>query len=152
MIRRTFLIIAVLIVAAFVAGYLVEYLKLREAEKRWRAAQEESQARIAQLEKDLLLARARLSLWEMPLVLSQVIQHLSQNNFGLAVQTLDRLKENFSATQAALAEEGRGKFDFLLPALEEIRQKAQALSPEARTQTEELKARMEQVLRSPASG
>jgi hypothetical protein len=60
---------------------------------------------------------------------------------------LDQLKETFSRAQTALGDEWKGKFDFFLPALEEIRNDAQNMNPQARKKVEDLKIRIEQALR-----
>jgi predicted nucleic acid-binding Zn-ribbon protein len=145
---KTLLIVAILIIVAFGVGYGLGYMKLRTAEKEWAAVRDEMQSKTSALEKDLAMAKARVTLWEMPLALSQVSIHLSEKNFGLAVQSLDQLKETFSNAQTALGEEWKGKFDFFLPALEEIRNDAQNMNPQARKKVEDLKNRLEQALRS----
>ncbi len=65
----------------------------------------------------------------------------------MATQSLGQLKEAFAKAQSALSSELKGKFDFFLPALEEIRNEAQNMSPNARKKIEELKNRFEQALR-----
>jgi hypothetical protein len=146
---KTLLIVAILIIVAFGIGYGLGYMKLKNAEKEWAAAKDEMQSRISVLEKDLAMAKARISLWETPLALSEVITHLAEKNFGLAVQSLDQLKETFSKAHTALDVEWKGKFDFFLSALEEIKNEAQNMSLNAKKKADELKNRFEQALRSP---
>jgi hypothetical protein len=145
---KTFLIFAIVVVVAFGIGYGWGYLKLQNAEKEWTSAKEEMQAKISTLEKDLALTKARVSLWEMPLRLSQVSVHLSEKNFGLATQSLDQIKEIFSKAKATLEGELKGKLDFFLLALEEIRNEAQNMNPNTKKKIEELQNRFEQALRS----
>ena len=149
---KTLLIVAILIIVAFGVGYGLGYMKLKTAEKEWAAVRDEMQAKTSALEKDLTLAKARVALWEMPLALSQVIAHLTGKNFGLATQSLDQLKETLSKAQTALGDEWRGKFDFFLPALEEIRNDAQNMNPQARKKVEDLKNRFEQALKPAPKG
>jgi hypothetical protein len=149
---KTLVIVAILIIVAFGIGYGLGYMKLKTAEKEWAAARDEMQSKISTLEKDLAMAKARISLWETPLTLSQVIIHLSEKNFGLAVQSLDQLKETFSKAQTALDNEWKGKFDFFLPALEEIRNEAQNMSLDAKKKADELKNRFEQALKPAPKG
>jgi hypothetical protein len=146
------LIFVILIILAFGVGYGLGYMKLSTAEKEWAAVRGEMQSKIGALEKDLAVAKARVTLWEMPLALSQVSIHLSEKNFGLAVQSLDQLKETFSNAQTALGGEWRGKFDFFLPALEEIKNDTQNMNPQARKKVEDLKNRFEQALKPSAKG
>ena len=77
---KTALIIAILILAAFGAGYGLGYWKLQTAEQEWTAAKGEMQTKISSMEKELALAKAREKLWEMPEKLSEVITHLGEKN------------------------------------------------------------------------
>ena len=149
---KTFLIFIIVVIVTFGIGYGWGYLKLQNAEKEWAAARGEMQAKISTLEKDLALAKARVSLWEMPLGLSQVSVHLSEKNFGLATQSLDQIKETFSKAKTTLESELKGKFDFFLLALEEIRNEAQNMNPNTKKKIEELQKRFEQALRSGKTG
>ena len=144
---KKFLICVLLIVIAFGIGYGWGYLKMREAEKKWSAANQEMQGRITALEKDLAVAQARVTLWETPLSLSQISLHIAEKNFGLAAKTIDQLRESFTKAQSLLSGEWQGKFDFFLPALDEIKQEVQNLSPNARTKADDLKNRFEQALK-----
>ena len=135
---RTFLIIIVLVVVAFGVGYGWKNMKLRNAEKEWAAAKGEMQTKISSLEKELAQVKARESLWEMPLALSQVSIHLSEKNFGLATQALDQLKEIFTKAQVTLNDEWKKRFEFFLPALEEIRDETQNMNPGAKEKIEKL--------------
>jgi phage-related protein len=145
---KTFLVFIIVIIIAFGIGYGWGRVQLMNERKEWAATQSEMQSKISALEKDLALAKARASLWEIPHALSQISIHLSEKNFGLATQFLDQLKETFSKAQTALGEELKGKFDFFLPALEEIKNEAQNISPNAKKKVEDLKNRLEQALRS----
>jgi hypothetical protein len=149
---KTFLIFIIVAILTFGIGYGWGYLKLQNAEKEWAAAKEEMQAKISTLEKDMALAKARVSLWEIPLGLSQVSVHLSEKNFGLATQSLDQIKDTFSKAKATLESEWKGKFDFFLLALEEIRNDAQNMNPNTKKKIEELQNRFEQALRSGKTG
>ncbi len=149
---KIFLIWVVLILVAFGIGYGWGYIKLRNAQKGWMTTKNEMEARISILEKDLVRARARETLREMSSSLSQVINHLGEKNFGLTVKAIDGLKESFIAVQSSLDEEWKSKFDFFLPALEEIRKEAENLTPQAKKNTEELKVRFDQALGSLTAG
>jgi len=136
---KIFIIIIVLIVVAFGVGYGWQNMKLKNAEKEWAAAKGEMQTKINSLEKELAEVKARESLWEMPLALSQVSIHLSEKNFGLATQALDHLKEIFSNAQVALNDEWKKRFEFLLPALQEIRDETQNMNPSAKEKIDNLR-------------
>jgi hypothetical protein len=145
---KKILICVVLIAVAFGIGFGWGYLKLRDARKTWTATSQEMQTRIAALERELTVAKARVVLWEVPLALSRVGEHLGDKNFGLATKDLDQLQDRFLKSQALLGGEWQGKFDFFLPGLEEIRKETQSLSPGAKARTEDLRSRFEQNLKS----
>jgi hypothetical protein len=147
-----YLIIIILVVVAFGIGYGWQNMRLRNAEKEWAAAKGEMQTKISSLEKELAQVKARESLWEMPLALSQVSIHLSEKNFGLATQALDQLKEIFAKAQVALNDEWKKRFEFFLPALEEIRNEAQNMNASAKKKIEELGDLFKQALRSSKTG
>ncbi len=149
---RKFLICALLIAVAFGIGFGWGYLRLRDAEKKWTAANQELQTRVGKLEQELGVARARVTLWEVPLALSQISADLADKNFGLATKGLDQLQDRFLKAQGPLGAEWKGKFDFFPPALDEIRKEIQNLNPAAKAKTDDLRSRFEQSLRSlPAS-
>lgn len=145
---RTYLIIVILVVVAFGIGAGWQNLRLRNAEKECAAAKGEMQSQIRSLEKELDQIKARESLLEMPLALSQVSLHLSEKNFGLATQALDQLKEIFGKSHVALTDEWKRQFDFFLPALEEVRNEVHNMSPSANKKIKELEERFNQTLRS----
>jgi len=149
---KTALIIAILILAAFGAGYGLGYWKLQTAEQEWTAAKGEMQTKISSMEKALALAKAREKLWEMPEKLSEVITHLGEKNFGLAAKTLDGAKESFLAALNSLGEEMKTRFDFFLPALEEAKKEAESMGPNAARKVEEAKKLFEQALRPAKKG
>jgi hypothetical protein len=144
---KSILIVVVLILVAFGAGYGLGYWKLQMAEKQWAAAKEEMQTKITSMEKELAMARAREKLWEMPEMLSGVLSHLAEKNFGLAAQTLDGIKETFLASLNSLGEEVKTRFDFFLPALEEAKKETESMGVNATKKIEEVKQLFEQALR-----
>ena len=149
---KAVLIVIVLILAAFGAGYGVGYWKLQMAEKEWTAVKGEMQTKISGMEKELALAKAREKLLEMPEKFSEVIAHLAEKNFGLAAKTLDGAREAFLAAQNSLGGEMKNRFDFFLPALEEAKKEAESLGPNATNKVEELKRLFEQALKPAKKG
>jgi hypothetical protein len=149
---KTVLIVIILILAAFGAGYGVGYWKLQMAEKEWTASKGEMQKKISSMEKELALAKAREKLWEMPEKLSEVITHLAEKNFGLAAKTLDGAREAFLAALNSLGGEMKNRFDFFLPSLEEAKKEAERLGPNAANKVEELKRLFEQALKPAQKG
>ncbi|MDI6752973.1 MAG: hypothetical protein QME78_01115 [Thermodesulfobacteriota bacterium] len=149
---KIFLVFLILVILAFGVGYGLGYMKLKNAEKEWAVAKGGMQSKINNLEKDLARAKARESLREMSETIFQVITHFSEKNFGLAGKTVDGLKETFSAIQTNLDEEWKAKFNFFLPALEEIKKEAENLSQNARKKAEDLKNHFEQSLKPSKKG
>ncbi len=144
---KAFLIVVILILASFGAGYGVGYWKLQNAKKEWVVAKGEMETKISRMEKELALAKAREKLWEMPVKLSEVITHLKEKNFGLAAKTLDEARENFLSALNSFKGEMKNRFDFFLPALEEAKKEAERLGPNAANKVEDLKRLFEQALK-----
>ena len=149
---RTYLIFIILMIVAFGVGYVMGYWKLHSAEEKWAAAKGEMQSQINSLGKQLAQAKARESLREMSDMLSQVSTDLSEKNFGLAIKTLDSMKESFLAIQPSLEGGAKPQFDFLLPAIEEARKEAESLSPNAKKKVEEMKGLFDQSLKPGRKG
>jgi len=144
---KAVLIVILLILSAFGAGFGYGYWKLYTAEKAWAAAKGELQSKISRMEKELALFKAREKLWEMPQTLSEAISHMGQKNYGLAAKALDGAKEAFSAARNLLGGEMKDRFDFFLPALEEAKKEVENLSPNAPKKVEELIGLFEQALK-----
>jgi hypothetical protein len=149
---KAVLVVIVLILAAFGAGYGMGYWKLQMAEKEWTVAKKEMESKIGSMEKELTLAKAREKLWEMPQTLSEAINHMGQKNYGLAVKVLDGAKEAFLAALNSLGGEAKNRFDFFLPALEEARKETESLSPNAPKKVEEVIGLFEQALKRVKKG
>ena len=149
---KTVLIFILLIGIAFGAGYGWAYLKWRSAETEWAAARGEMQSKISVLEKDLAQVKARESLREISDLFTEILTDFREKNFGLAGKAADGLKEKFQALQGSLDTETKGKLGFLVPALEEIKKEAEALSPNGQKKTEEIKKQFDQMLKSAQKG
>ena len=144
---RTILIMILIIAVAFITGYLWGYIQLRSAEKEWAATKSEMLSKIGVMEKELAQAKTREMLREIPETLSEVMTHFSDKNFGLAIKTLDGIKENFQKIHSSLNDEMRKKFDFFLPALEDLKKEAENTDQNALKRTEEVKRLFEQMLK-----
>ncbi len=149
---KSVLVVIVLILAAFGAGYGLAYWKLYTAEQEWAAIKGEMQSKIGGMEKELAVAKAREKVWEMPEKLSEVISHLAEKNFGLAAKALDGAKEDFLSALNFLGEGMKSRFDFFLPALEEAKKEAESMGPNATMKVEEARKLFEQALRSGGKG
>ncbi len=145
---KTFLFFILLIILAFGGGYGYGYWKWYTAEKAWTAAKNEMQSKIKALEEELTRAKARQALWEMTQGFSQAMVHLSEKNFGLAAQILERMKETFLSIQPNLEEGWKTPMDFLVPALEEVKKEIENVSPEAKKKIEDLQNRFDRTLKA----
>jgi hypothetical protein len=143
---KAVVIVLILILAAFGAGYGLGYWKLYTAEKEWAASKGEMQSKINSMAKELTLFKAREKLWEMPQMLSEAIAHIEKKNYGLAAKALDGAKEAFLAAQNSLGGEMKNRFDFFLPALEEAKKEVEKMGPNAPMKVEEARRLFEQAL------
>jgi hypothetical protein len=73
--------------------------------------------------------------------------HISEKNFGLAGRGLEGIKDTFIAIQAHLDEEMKKRFEFFLPALEEIKKDTDAMSLNVKNKIETVKNNFEQALK-----
>ena len=149
---KAIVLMVVFVVVAFAAGYGIGYYQLKSAEKTWSAEKQQMQAKIASLEKELTVAKAREALHEIPDSLSQVGVHIAEKNYGLAIKALDGLRETFLGIQSLLDEGMMKKFAFFLPALEETKKQADQVNPDTKKKVEELTSLFEQALKAPKKG
>jgi hypothetical protein len=144
---KTFVIFVFLILFAFGAGYGWGYWKLRLAEKNWSASRAAMEEKIGRLEQDLSKARAWEALRGLSGMLDEAMNQFSEKNYGMAVQTIDKMKETFREIQPSIPEDTRGRLSFLLPALDEVRQEIEKMNPDAKQKVKEVQARIEAALR-----
>ncbi len=149
---RSVVVIVILVLIAFGAGYGLEYWNLQKIEKECSAAKADMQAKVGTLEKEISQGKARESLWEISGLLDQTSMDLGDKNFGLAIKNLDKVKELFAAAQPSLGPEMKTRFEFLLPGVEEARKEAENLSPNARKKAEDLKGLFTQSMRTQKKG
>ncbi|HSR11876.1 MAG TPA: hypothetical protein VLS90_10570, partial [Thermodesulfobacteriota bacterium] len=141
---KAFLIVVILVVAAFGVGYGLEFWNFRTAQKEWDAAKSELQSRIGTLEAELAKARAREKLREISDTLDEAAAQISEKNFGLAVKTLDGLKESYLQAEPSLSPEMKKRFEFLLPSLEEAKSEISNMSPNAGKKIEDIRKGVEE--------
>ncbi len=149
---KAIVLMVVFVVVAFAAGYGIGYYQLKSAEKTWSAEKQQMQAKIASLEKELTVAKAREALREIPDNLGQVAMHIGEKNYGLAIKALDGIQETFLRIQPLLDEGTKKKFEFFLPALEETKKQADQVNPDTKKKVEELTSLFEQALKAPKKG
>jgi hypothetical protein len=144
---KTFVIFVFLILFAFGAGYGWGSWKLRLAEKNWSASRATMEEKIGRLEQELAKARSWEALRGLSGMLDEAMNQFSEKNYGMAMQTIDKMKETFQKIQPSIPEDTRGRLSFLLPALDEIRQEIEKMNPDAKQKAKELQARIEAALR-----
>ena len=144
---KTFMIFVFLVLIAFGLGYGWGYWKLHLAEKEWNDVKAAMEEKIGRMEKDLVRARAWEALRNLSGMLEESMNQFSDKNFGLAVRTIDKMKETVGEIQPSIPEDIKGRLNFLLPALDEVRQEIEKMSPDAKKKAEEVKNRIEAALR-----
>lgn len=144
---KTFAIFVFLILIAFGLGYGWGTWKLYLAEKDWNAAKAGMEEKIGRMEKDLVKAKAWEALRDLSGMLEEAMNQFSDKNFGLAMQTIDKMKETLGQIQPSIPEDVKGRLGFLLPALDEVRAEIEKMSPDAKKKAKEVQERIETALR-----
>jgi hypothetical protein len=144
---KTFVIFVFLILIAFGLGYGWGYWKFYLAEKDWNAAKAAMEQKIGRMEEDLVRARAWEALRGLSGMLEEAMNQFADKNFGLAAQTIDKMKETLGEIQPSIPEDIKGRLSFLLPALDEVRQEIEKMSPDAKKKAKEVQDRIEAALR-----
>jgi hypothetical protein len=145
---RTFLIVLILVAAAFAAGVLWGELRLRQASAGWKAEQQKLETSLAENAKTLDALKAAQSLWEIDGLVSEALADLADNNFGLAHDAaeaarilLEKTAPGFPAGQGtALAP--------LAGVLKDLGQGAAALTPNAKIKAREARALLRAALKN----
>jgi hypothetical protein len=144
---KTFVIFVVLIIIAFGLGYGWGYWKLHLAEQDWSATKAAMEEKINRMEKDLVKAKAWQALRNLSGMLDEAMDQYAEKNFGLAMQTIDKMKETFREIQLSVPEDVKGRLSFLLPALDEVRQEIEKMGPDVKKKAKEVQDRIEAALR-----
>ena len=144
---KTFVIFVVLIIIAFGLGYGWGVWKLRLAENDWNATKAAMEEKIGRMEKDLIKAKAWQALRDLSGMLDEAMDQYAEKNFGLAMQKIDKIKETLAEIQLSIPEDVKGRLSFLLPALDEVRQEIEKMSPDAKKKAKEVQDRIEAALR-----
>ena len=137
---RTFLIVLVLVAAAFGAGYLLGELRLRQASEAWKTERQKLETSLAENVKSLDALKTTQTLSEIDGRLSEALADLADNNFGLAHDAADTALLLLEKAAPGLpAEQGKALAP-LAGALKDLGQSAAALSPAAKLKAREARS------------
>ncbi len=110
------------------------------------------QQRVAELESEVRVARARATLSGLDERLSKVLIDLAEKNYGLARDEASALARSVSAAAAELPGEWRGGLDQAASLLDDAARSADALSPDARARTVQARDILRQLAAGTAAG
>ena len=144
----TFLIVLVLVAAAFGAGYLLGELRLRNASEAWKTEQQKLETSLAENAKSLDALKTAQTLWEIDGRLSEALADLADNNFGLAHDAADTALLLLEKTAPGLPAAQGTALAPLAGALKDLGQSAAALSPTAKLKAREARSLLRVVLKS----
>jgi hypothetical protein len=128
-----FIIVVILIAAAFGAGALLVDTRFRAAQETWRQEKAGLDAKIAAQLGELSTVRSRDVLTKLVEGMSQVYVDVSEKNFGLAREKLDALSAMLAQASEDLDAATKAQLAPLPPLIQEIGRAMTALSPESKS-------------------
>jgi hypothetical protein len=145
---RTFIIVIVLMGAAFGGGWYWGESRLRQGTTAWNAEKQKLEATLADTQKSLDALKAAQVLWEIDAGISETVADLADNNFGLA-------RDAAGAARATLqkATLPPGQAAALAPLdglLKDLGQSAAALSPQAKAAAREARTLLRAAMKNPS--
>jgi hypothetical protein len=143
---RTFIIVIVLMGAAFGGGWYWGESRLRQGTSDWNAEKQKLETSLADTQKSLDALKARQVLWEIDAGISEAIADLADNNFGLA-------RDAAGAARLALqkATLPPGQAAALAPLdgmLKDLGQSAASLSPQAKAAAREARTLLRSAMKT----
>ncbi len=142
-----FLVVVVLLAAAFGAGLLLGSLQSRGAREAWLKEKADLQASSSALSKDVDAARSQAFLWRLAEGVAQVRVDLAEKNYGLARDAAASARGLFDAAPE-LAPEVRAQVSALGPMLADIQSAADSLAPDARSKANDAADFLKRLLES----
>ncbi len=132
-----FLVVLVLIAAAFGGGAFLGFLQLRGAREAWQREKADLTGRLTSVSREMEAARSREVAWQVAEGLATIRIHLAEKNFGLAKDAVADVQRTYVKAAASLEADARERLASLGPLLSEIVSAADSLSPDARSKTQE---------------
>jgi len=145
-----FLIVVVLLAAAFGAGLLLGFLQFRSAREAWLKEKADLQASSSALSRDVDAVRSQALLWQVEEAIAQVRLDPAEKNYGLARDAAASARELFDAAPE-LAPEVRAQVSALGPMLADIQSAADSLAPDARSKANDAADFLKRLLESSAA-
>ncbi len=141
-----FFIVVGLIAAAFGAGALLVYLKLRDAEAAWKEERSGLEADVAARTAEAASTRSRELLWRLELGMSSVYIDMAEKNFGLAHDEIAGLSALLGSGLADFDDDTKAKLAPLEPLIKEISAGIDALDPAAKGKAREARDLLEGII------
>jgi hypothetical protein len=129
---RNFLIVVVLLAAAFGAGWYWGEVRLRQASAAWKADRQKLEASLADAAKTLDGMKSAQALWEIDSRLSEADADLADNNFGLARDAAEAARLLLEKAAPGLSPAQTTALAPLQEALKDLSRSAGSLSPDAK--------------------
>ncbi len=138
-----FLIVVMLIAAAFGTGALLVFLKLRSAEDAWRQERSTLQEDLASRTAEAAVVKSRETLWRLYDGITNLYIELSDKNFGLAQSEITALRTTLAEAPAELDADTKAKLETILA---DVEQGAAALNPDAKSKAREARELLRQIV------
>ena len=142
-------IIVLLIAAGFGAGALLIQMRLRSAQDAWNRQKTGLEATISSQAAELSAAKAHELLWRLSDGLSTVFIDLTERNFGLAHDEMTVISSDLQNASTGLDAPAKARLDPLVPLMADIVKDADALSPNAKTETQAARKLLHDLLLAP---
>jgi len=140
------LVCAGLIAAAYGGGRLQDVVSLRAAKAQWDAEKAKLTDSLAARDRELAGLRAQSVLWKLDAGLSQVMADIADKNYGLARDAAADAAGILARMPADMDSSTRDRLQPLAALLEDTRQAADAVSPEALVKARAARALVQQIL------
>jgi hypothetical protein len=138
-----FLIVVGLIAAAFGAGALLVFLRLRSAEDAWRQERSTLEADLASQTAEAAVVKSRETLWRLYDGITNLYIELSDKNFGLAQSEITALRTTLAEAPAELDADTKAKLETILA---DVEQGAAALNPDAKSKAREARELLRKIV------
>ena len=132
-----FVIVVILVAAAFGAGAFLVNEQFRAAQEAWRQEKAGLDSKIAAQLAELSTVKSRDLLWKLNEGMSRVYIDVSEKNFGLARDEVDALNGMLAKASEDLDAATKTQLAPLPPLIQEIERNITTLSPGAKSKARE---------------
>jgi hypothetical protein len=132
-----FIIVLILIGAAFGAGALLVNMQFRAAQEAWKQEKAGLDSKLAAQVVELSAVKSHELLWKLNEGMSTVYIDVLEKNFGLARDEMEAMGGILAKAAADIDSATKSKLAPLPPLMEEIARNIAALSPDAKSKARE---------------